>query len=70
MTMDAGACNAGVNHGETLMSAAMFCLHPARRFAAIGAAFVLIGLQTPGFLPAGLVFLLLSVRQRYQHGRC
>ncbi len=48
------------------MHPAIFCLNPARRFAAIGAAFVAIGLQTPGFLPAGVVFLLLAGWHRYR----
>jgi hypothetical protein len=57
------------------MSPAMFCLNPIRRFTVLGVVFVAIGLQAPGFLPVGVVFLLLAVirryqRQRYQRGRC
>lgn len=44
------------------MMQAAFCSMPSRRFASIGAAFLLIGTQATGFLPVGLVFLLLAWR--------
>lgn len=45
---------------------AAFCSMPSRRFASLGAAFLLIGVQAPGFLPVGLVFLVLAWRHRQQ----
>lgn len=48
------------------MDRAIFCLNPSRRFASLGTAFVLIGVQAPGFLPVGLVFLVLAWRHRQQ----
>ena len=38
----------------------LWCQRPDRRFVAMGVAFVLLGLQAPGFLPAGIAFLVLA----------
>jgi len=45
---------------------AAFCSATSRRFAGIGAAFLLIGSQASGFFPVGLVFLVLAWRHRQQ----
>lgn len=46
------------------MMHAAFCARPDRRFANIGTAFLLIGVLSTGFLPAGVAFLLLAWRHR------
>lgn len=41
-----------------------FCIQPAWRFLLLGLAFVAVGWQAPGFLPVGLVFLVLAAVHR------
>lgn len=43
------------------------CQFPARRFMFIGVAFLLIGINQPNFLPAGLALLTIAAAAHWRH---